>query len=84
MNKIKFITETEAYSETQLDVDSNCNAILFNNQAAATVFVNGFPVASGGVLFIDANEGELNTTRYRLSFGAGNTGQVFVMRKKYI
>lgn len=84
MEKVKFVTEVEAYDETRLDVDSNCNAILFSNTAAATVFVNGFPVASGGVLFVDGNLGELNTTKYKLSFGAGNIGQVFVMRKKYI
>lgn len=84
MEKNKFITETESYNESILDVDSNCNSIMFFNNAASTVFINGFPLATGGTLFIDANLGEINTTKYRLSFGAGNTGEVFVMRKKYI
>lgn len=76
-------TEMQAYTETQLDVDSFCNDILFYNQAATTVYVNGFPVASGGTLIITGNEGEINTTKYKLSFNGG-TGTVFVIRKKYV
>jgi len=83
MSKRNYITEVQAYDETQLDVDSNCNTIMFSVATVSTVFINGFPVATGGVLFIDGNEDETNVTRYRLAFGTGNTGQVFVMRKKY-
>lgn len=76
-------TEMQAYSGDQLDVDSFCNDILFYNGAAATVYVNGFPVASGGTLIITGNEGEINTTKYKLSFNGGS-GTVYVMRKKYV
>jgi len=78
-----FRTEMQAYTEAQLDVDSFCNDILFYNGAAATVYVNGFPVASGGTLIITGNEGEINTTKYKLSFNGG-TGTVYVVRKKYV
>lgn len=80
----KYQTETQVYDETQLDVDSNCNDILFYNSTGATIFVNAFPVASGGVYEISGNEGEINTTKYKLNFTGGNTGLVYVTRKKYI
>lgn len=76
-------TEMQTYTETELDVDSFCNDILFYNGAAATVYINGFPVASGGTLIITGNEGEINTTKYKLSFNGG-VGSVYVIRKKYL
>lgn len=79
----KYITQTQVYDETMLDVDSFCNDILFFNSTAATVYVDGFPVASGATYQISGNEGELNVTKYKLSFGTGNTGLVYVTRKKY-
>lgn len=78
-----FKTELQTYTETELDVDSFCNDIIFYNGAAVTVYVNGFPVAAGGTLSISGNEGEINTTKYKLSFNGG-TGSVYVIRKKYI
>jgi len=76
-------TEMQTYTELETDVDSFCNDILFYNSAATTVYVNGFPVATGGTLVINGNEGEVNTTKYKLSFNGG-TGSVFVIRKKYL
>ena len=78
-----FKTELQAYTENELDVDSFCNDIIFYNDAASTVYVNGFPVAAGGTLSISGNEGEINTTKYKLSFNGG-TGSVYVIRKKYV
>jgi hypothetical protein len=78
-----FKTEMQTYTENDLDIDSFCNDILFYNTSAATVYINGFPVAAGGTLTISGNEGELNTTKYKISFNGG-TGSVFVIRKKYI
>lgn len=78
-----FKTELQTYTENELDVDSFCNDIIFYNGAAATVYVNGFPVAAGGTLSISGNEGEINTTKYKLSFNGG-TGSIYVIRKKYI
>jgi hypothetical protein len=48
-----------------------------------TIYVNGFPVAANGTLSISGNEGEINTTKYKLSFNGGS-GSVYVIRKKYI
>lgn len=80
----KYTTETQQYDITQTDVDSFCNDILFYNGCTATVFVNGFPVAAGATYSISGNEDEINTTKYKLSFGTGNTGIMYVTRKKYI
>jgi hypothetical protein len=79
----KFITETQVYTETQLDVDSFCNDIIFYNQASGTIYVNGFPVAVGANYAINGNNDEINVTKYKLSF-AGGTGSVYVTRKKFI
>lgn len=80
----KYITQTQVYDETMLDVDSFCNDIIFLNSTTGTVYVDGFPVAAGATYQISGNEGEINTTKYKLSFGTGNTGLVYVTRKKYI
>ena len=82
----KYTTETQVYSNNGnvTLVDSNCSDILFFNAANNTVFVNGFPVASGGVYQIDSNNpDELNITKYNLSF-SGSLGNVYVTRKKYV
>lgn len=76
-------TEMQTYTELETDVDSFCNDILFFNSTATTIYVNGFPVATGATLVINGNEGEINTTKYKLSFNGG-TGSVFVIRKKYL
>ena len=73
----------QTYTENQTDVDSFCNDITFYNGGTATVYVNGFPVAANGTLIITGNEGEINTTKYKLSFN-GVAGTMYVIRKKYI
>jgi hypothetical protein len=79
----KYLTEVQSYTnEDTQDVDSNCIDILFNNQTTGTVYINGFPVATGAVLAINGNEKELNVTKYKISF-AGSTGTVYVQRRKY-
>jgi len=83
MSKRNFITQVQSYGPTDPPVDSNCADILFFNDTLNTVFIDGFPVAAGGVLSIETNEDETNTTKYSISFGAGNTGSVYVIRKKY-
>lgn len=80
----KFRTETQQYSENINDVDSNCADIIFFNGALLPVFVDGFPIAPGATLEISGNENEINVSKYKLSFGAGNTGIVYVTRKKYV
>jgi len=83
MNRQKFVTDVEVYTEVnQSNVDSNCIDILFFNSTAGTIFINGFPVATGSTLSIDGNVGEINVTSYKIAFN-GNTGSVYVQRRKY-
>lgn len=82
--KIGYKTETQSYQAPQdIDVDSMCIDILFYNNTAATVYVNGFPLVGGGTLEITGNENELNTTKYKLSWNGALTGEVVVIRRKY-
>jgi hypothetical protein len=80
----KFVTETQQYDQNTLNVSTNCVDIIFFNFTAATVFVDGFPVLAGATYEISGNEKEINVSTYKLSFGAGNTGIVYVTRKKYV
>jgi hypothetical protein len=80
----KFVTETQQYDQNTLNVSTKCVDIIFFNSTAATVFVDGFPVLAGATYEISGNENEINVSTYKLSFGAGNTGIVYVTRKKYV
>jgi beta-glucanase (GH16 family) len=75
-------TETQIYSSDlqSLDVASDCLDIIFFNQTGGTVYVNGFPIVTNGTLTISCNEGEINATKYRLSFN-GQTGNIAVIRR---
>lgn len=82
----QYTTETQVYSSDGNNnlVDSQCSDILFFNNTTGTVYVNGFPVATGGTYKIDSNNpDEMNVTKYVLSF-SGSTGNVYVTRKKYV
>lgn len=82
--KTNFKTETQSYqAPADIDVDSMCIDILFYNNTAAIVYVNGFPLVGGGTLEITGNENELNTTKYKLSWNGATTGEVVVIRRKY-
>ncbi len=83
---LKYTTETQAYASDGNNnlVDSQCSDILFYNDTNGIVYINSFPVASGGVYKIDSNNpNEMNITKYQISF-SGSTGTVFVTRKKYL
>ncbi len=84
MSKRNFITQVQSYDTNQVDIDSFCNDILFYNGCAGTVYIDGFPILTGATLMINGNEDEINTTKYKASFGTGNTGQLYVIRKKYV
>lgn len=80
----KFVTETQQYDQNTLNVSTKCIDIIFFNDTPATVFVDGFPVLAGATYEISGNQNEINVSTYKLSFGAGNTGIVYVTRKKYV
>lgn len=82
--RTKFVTEVQAYhAPTDIDVDSMCIDIIFMNDTTGRIFINGFPVDANGTYAISGNENELNVTKYKISYN-GNTGSVFVTRRKYL
>lgn len=82
--KITYKTEVQTYQAPgDIDIDSMCIDILFYNNTAAIVYINGFPVAGGGTLQISGNENELNTTKYKISWNGATTGELVVLRRKY-
>lgn len=84
MNRIKYVTEVQSYAApTGIDVDSMCIDILFYNNSASTVFINGFPVPALGTYEITGNDNELNVTKYKISWNGAVTGEVVVTRRKY-
>jgi len=83
--RVKYISETQSYAApTDIDVDSMCIDIIFYNNSAATVYINGFPVASNGTLEITGNENELNVTKYKIGWNGAVAGEVVVIRRKYL
>tara|TARA_R110000868_G_scaffold167670_2_gene402057 strand:- start:3357 stop:3605 length:249 start_codon:yes stop_codon:yes gene_type:complete len=80
----KYITQVQQYSNTtSVDVDTDCNDILIYNAASGVVFLDGYPIGTNASLQISGNEGEINVSKYKLSYGA-SVGFVYVIRKRYV
>lgn len=77
-----FYEYTQLYNTPQ-ELRSDCNALTVINIGAATAIIDGVSIAPGAQYYSPGNEGELNTTRYRLSFTGGGNEQVLVIRKIY-
>lgn len=84
MNKILYVTEVQSYAApTGINVDSNCIDILFYNNSASTVYINGFPLTALASYEITGNDNELNVTKYIISWNGAVTGEIVVTRRKY-
>lgn len=81
----KFTHEIQAYRPTDTTaVESNCNDIAFKNGGAASITINGYPLASGESLELAGQANELNTTRFQISFSSTAATEVlYVVRKLY-
>ncbi len=77
-----YIYECENIDPLQTTVKSNCNSILFVNQGLTTMYVNGFPLQSGGTLELSGQADEIDNTNYQISWGT-SAGPLFVWRKRY-
>jgi hypothetical protein len=78
----KFYEYTQLYNTPQ-ELRADCNALTVINTGTATALIDGTPIAPGAQYYSPGNEGELNATRYRLSFSGAGTEQVIVIRKIY-
>ena len=76
-----FHIEFTVYTENKF-IESNCNAITFNNSGNNNVVINGYTLAPGVTLVIQGNLGEQDTTTYELIF-TGGAGSCTVIRKCY-
>jgi hypothetical protein len=77
-----FTEDFKLYNQPQ-EIRSECNSLTVVNIGTATAILDGLQIAPGTQYYSPGNEGELNKTRYRLSFTGGGTEQVLVIRKIY-
>lgn len=77
-----FQEETQTYN-SPAEIVSECNSITFINTGTSQMQINGVNLAPGDQLVSQGNEGELNKTRYRLSFSGAGTEVCTVIRKIY-
>lgn len=77
-------TETlTQYVGTNTSLESYCISIAFYRPTSNSnnVFVNDVPIEAGQTLTIAQNEGDLDTTRYKINFtSAGYTNELYVIR----
>jgi hypothetical protein len=78
----KYKIEFTQYSEQNIQVISNCNAITFiNNSTTLPITINNIlEIPVGGSIAIEGNENEIDTTVYNL----GVKESCIVLRKLFI
>lgn len=64
-------------------IPADCNSITFLNTGTVDLQINGINIAPGSQLVITGNQGEIDVTRYRLSFSPGAGNSCTVIRKVY-
>jgi len=81
----KFVHEIQAYRPGDAtNIESNCNDIAFKNGGAATITINGYPLAAGQSLELAGQANEINISKFQLSFASTAATEVlFVVRKLY-
>lgn len=84
MEPVKYVNEMQIYQRQQ-SVEANCAEIFFLNQGTARVFLNKVvtlePTQS---ISFDGKTGEMDITRYQLTFGVSGTKECVVIRKLYV
>jgi hypothetical protein len=80
---MKYYEKFEIVNQTQ-EIQSDCNSLTIVNTGTATAILNGLEILPGDQYIILGNEGEVNVSKYRLSFTGGGTEQVILIRKIYM
>jgi hypothetical protein len=75
---------TQVYTGADNQIKSDCNAIIFYNAGTTPCFVNSWPLVTGDRLILGGNENEIDTSLYTISFSAGGTNQLYVLRKYFV
>lgn len=76
--------ETEPVSTSGIIDAKDSNEIIFINKGTATAEIDGFPLSNNEFLTDSGNEGEINKSRYRITWTTPGTQIVYVRRKFYI
>ena len=83
-----FTYDFEAYqpynSRSKSNIESECADITFINSTDGEVFINNFLLAINGTLVLGANQNELNVSKFQLTNSTSTTGNVYVIRKRYL
>ena len=76
--------ETEPVQVSGVIDAKDSNEIIFINKGSAIAEIDGFPLSFNEFLTDGGNEGEINKTRYRITFTTPGTQNCYVRRKFYI
>lgn len=80
----KYRVETEPVSTPGVIDAKESNDILFLNKGTATAEIDGAPLAFNEYYSHSGNEGEINISRYRITWTTPGTQLVIVQRKFYV
>jgi hypothetical protein len=84
MKKVKYRVENEPVGIPGVIDAKESNEIMFVNRGTAVAEIDGFVLNPGDFLSHSGNEGEINISRYRITFVTAGTQLVFVQRKFYV
>ena len=83
MNR-NYRVETEPVQINGVIDAKDSNEIIFINKGTNIAEIDGFPLSTAEFLTDGGNEGEINKTRYRITFTGAGVNNCFVRRKFYI
>ena len=79
-----FRVETEPVQVPGVIDAKDANEIIFINKGTQVAEIDGLPLAFNEFMTDGGNEGEINKTRYRITFTGPGVANCFVRRKFYI
>lgn len=65
-------------------VESNCNAIAFENTGTQMAYINGYPFPPAKVIEYGGEVGVLIKTFFNITFSGTGTGKVWVTKGTYL
>lgn len=61
-----------------------CGDIMFYNDSAARIFVNGFPVDAQATYSIGANKDERLDMKFKINWAGQTTGNIYISCKRFL
>ena len=81
---MKYRVETEPVAISGVIDAKASNEIIFINKGTAIAEIDGFPLANNEFITDSGNAGEINVSRYRITWQGAGSRLVFVRRKFYL